>query len=49
LAGGEARAAKSDVVVVPILDPRVKGYTHSIETTPTPTKGVRVDVKTELD
>lgn len=47
--GEAANAARRAVVVVPMLDPRVSGYTRSIEMTPMPTSGVRVEVKTELD
>ena len=43
-----AIAAKSPVAVVPMLDPRVIGYTLSIRIIPIPTKGVKAEVKTEL-
>lgn len=41
--------AISAVVVVPILEPNVSGYTLSTVSTPKPTRGVRALVKTELD
>lgn len=44
-----AKAARIEVVVVPMLAPRVIGYILSRPITPTPTKGVRADVKIELD
>jgi hypothetical protein len=44
-----ARAARRLVVVVPIFEPRVKGYTRSIVINPTPTRGVKADVKTDDD
>lgn len=43
-----ARAARRPVVVVPILEPSVRGYMRSREMTPMPAKGVRADVKMEL-
>ncbi|KAK2717522.1 hypothetical protein QYM36_006341, partial [Artemia franciscana] len=46
---GAANAAIKDVVVVPMFEPRVSGYTRSTVITPTPTRGVRADVKTEDD
>ena len=46
--GGELSAANIPVIVVPMLDPKIRGKTRSIETRPMPTNGVRVDVKTEL-
>ena len=36
------------VVVVPMLLPRVRGYILSILITPSPTRGVRVEVNTLL-
>jgi hypothetical protein len=47
--GSEAIAANRPVPVVPILEPKVKGYMRSKETTPSPTSGVSAEVKTELD
>ena len=41
--------ASRDVVVVPILDPRVRGYALSKLMSPAPARGVRVEVNTELD
>lgn len=34
---------------LPMLDPRVKGYTLSRVSNPAPTSGVKVDVNTEED
>ena len=44
----EDNAAKIPVIVVPILLPRVSGKMRSIDTIPIPTRGTRVEVKTEL-
>jgi hypothetical protein len=44
----EARAANMAVVVVPMLLPRVRGYILSMLITPSPTRGVRVEVNTLL-
>jgi len=44
-----AKAAKMEVVVVPILAPSVSGYILSIDIIPIPTNGVRAEVKMELD
>lgn len=44
-----ARAANTPVAVVPMLAPRVNGKARSRDTTPTPIRGVRADVKMELD
>lgn len=44
-----ASAASIPVVVVPMLEPIDKGYIRSMLTTPMPTKGVKVEVKMELD
>lgn len=46
--GLELKAAKIPVIVVPIFDPRVNGNNRSTETTPIPTSGIKLDVKTEL-
>ena len=35
------------MTVVPIFDPNVRGNTRSIETRPSPTKGVSVDMNTD--
>ena len=43
-----ARAARMPVVVVPMFEPRVRGYILSILITPTPTSGVILEVNTEL-
>lgn len=43
-----AMAASRPVAVVPMLEPRVNGYIRSRVMTPTPTSGVRAEVKTEL-
>lgn len=45
---GAANAARIPVSVVPILAPSVSGNILSIDNIPTPTSGVRVEVKTEL-
>ena len=45
----EAKAANIPVAVVPIFEPNVKGYTLSKATIPRPTRGVRAEVKIELD
>ena len=45
----EAKAAIRAVEVVPRLDPMTSGYIRSTSISPSPTRGVRVDVKTELD
>ena len=44
-----ARAARILVMVVPMFAPNVNGNTLSIETIPSPTKGVSAEVKIELD
>ena len=44
----DARAARMAVKVVPMLAPSVSGYMRSRCRIPTPTSGVRADVKTEL-
>ena len=49
MSGEAARAARSEVVVVPMFDPNVSGYIRFKLTTPMPTRGVNVEVKTELD
>lgn len=43
-----ASADKIPVIVVPILEPRVRGYIRSSSITPMPTSGVKVEVKIEL-
>ena len=40
-------AASIPVTVVPIFEPKVNGNTLSIDTRPRPTRGVRVDMKTD--
>ena len=45
----EANAAIKAVDVVPKLDPMTMGYMRSTSINPSPTRGVRVEVKTELD
>lgn len=45
----DAKLASNPVAVVPIFDPKVKGYIRSMLRTPIPTNGVMVDVKIELD
>ena len=49
LSSSHAKAANIPVAVVPIFEPNVKGYTLSKATIPRPTRGVRADVKIELD
>jgi len=44
-----AKDASKEVVVVPMLEPNVNGYTRSTVKTPNPTNGVKAEVKTELD
>ena len=44
-----AKAAKMPVPVVPMFDPKVSGKARSMVTTPTPMRGVRAEVKMELD
>ena len=44
-----ARAARMPVAVVPMFAPKVSGKARSRDTTPTPIRGVRAEVKTELD
>ena len=44
--GSLAMAASMEVVVVPMLLPRVRGYIRSRLITPMPTRGVRVEVNT---
>lgn len=45
--GDEARAARIPVAVVPMLEPNVNGYIRSNLRHPTPTNGVKADVKTD--
>jgi hypothetical protein len=42
-----AKAASTDVIVVPMFDPKVKGYILSTLINPSPTSGVRVEVNTD--
>lgn len=42
-----AKAASTEVIVVPMFDPRVKGYILSTLISPSPTSGVRVEVNTD--
>ena len=44
----EPKAANIPVIVVPMLEPNVRGKTLSNETRPRPTKGTSVEVNTEL-
>ena len=44
-----ANAARTEVIVVPMLAPRVMGNILCTGRTPMPTRGVNADVVTELD
>ena len=45
----DAKAASKLVVVVPMFEPKVRGYARSRDTRPAPARGVSVLVKTLLD